>query len=93
MPYSHEKTLFTDTLAEACKVRAGQLYRPANGTEGDLFEEVWCSTCQHYGDEGHCEILARTFWCGLTDPDYPHEWQYRADGQPCCTAYKEIPCC
>lgn len=75
-------------------------YQPSNGTEGDAFIETWCGTCQRdrsmaegidmlqCADDELCEILERTFFFNISDPDYPEEWTYNEDdGRPCCTAW------
>lgn len=66
--------------------KAGQKYQPSNGTEGDLFMSYFCFRCER--DKDHdCDILARTMAHRTEDAEYPVEWQYRADGQPTCTAF------
>ncbi len=70
-------------------------YRPSNGTEGIGFYENWCGLCVadipfREGDcENGCRILANTLVYDLDDPEYPDEWVYDADGNPCCTAFRE----
>ena len=75
-------------------------YRPASGTEGADFDDVWCSNCardaafRNGGCEDPalgCRILADTFVFQIDDPKYPKEWIYGSDGRPCCTAYTEDP--
>ena len=70
--------------------RAGQKYRPSNGTEGDMFMESFCDRCQHDDLENDmpCQIIAKTFYLDVDDEDYPEEWQYAAGGQPTCTKYE-----
>jgi hypothetical protein len=75
-------------------------YRPANGTEGTLFDEAWCSRCQR--DDAWrrnesaepCDILSRTFIYSADDPDYPKEWVQDVGGaidtNPRCTAFLPI---
>lgn len=79
--------------------RAGQKYRPSNGTEGECFIESWCGQCARdkamresadfddCDDNEVCEIIGRTFAHDIDDPEYPIEWQYGKDGQPRCTAF------
>ncbi len=80
--------------AERLKHRAGQKWRPSNGTEGELFYENWCATCVR--DAAHradptladgCDILAATMAWGIGDEAYPEAWRYGSDGQPRCTAF------
>lgn len=67
-------------------------YRPANGTEGMLFDDAWCSRCQHESEERPCDILSRSFLFTLRDQQYPVEWiqddvPYPHDTNPRCTAF------
>lgn len=64
-------------------------YRPSNGTEGDCFYAQWCRHCIHDdpATQKLCDILGRTYFLTETDPDYPREWIYGEDGNPCCTAF------
>lgn len=72
-----------------------KLYRPANGTEADLFIEMFCEDCERdrayrERDEGSgCPILARTFMHQIDHPDYPQEWRIDDEGDPICTAFVE----
>lgn len=74
--------------------RAGEKYRPSNGTEGQLFLGAFCRRCQREGhtadggDDGQrCEIMGMTMIYQANEPEYPAAWQYGNDGQPCCTAF------
>lgn len=69
-------------------------YRPSNGTEGEIFQNMWCATCQHehahredWSADG-CKILTMTMALPIDHPDYPCEWQMGPNG-PRCTAYWE----
>lgn len=77
-------------LAEINIHRAGQKYRPSNGTEGDCFFAAWCWKCarDNQEEDERCEILGRTFDHNVEDPEYPSEWQYGKDGQPTCIAFR-----
>lgn len=78
---------------------AGKKYQPSNGTEGELFISGWCGECardkaaregeplEECDDNEVCDIIGRTFAHDVNDPEYPVEWQYGKDGQPCCTAF------
>lgn len=66
-------------------------YRPANGTEGELFHEAFCYKCEHDRHES-CEILAKTFVYSISDPEYPPEWveddvPFDVWSNPRCTAF------
>lgn len=65
----------------------GLKYRPSNGSEGDMFMDRWCSDCKR--DHLTCEIIAAANCFDTADDNYPPEWTYREDGQPCCTAHEE----
>lgn len=91
--------IFPARLAESLKDHAGEKYRPANGTEGDIFISQWCSHCQNdkalregcavnwMDDFERCDIIDKTMLFNVDDPEYPSEWVYGEDGQPCCTAF------
>lgn len=76
-------------------------YRPSNGTEGEFFYHNWC---EHCGKElisvdpldysGACEILTRTMFFEIGDPEYPKEWVAELDDdtgyeEPKCTAFQK----
>ena len=79
--------------------RAGEKYRPSNGTEGQLFLDAFCRRCQRDAamrtgvgspsDEQRCEIIGLTMIHDTDEPEYPTAWQYGKDGQPCCTQFVE----
>lgn len=87
--------LYMDDLAERLKARAGKPYQPSNGSEGEMFMDMWCARCTHdaafradpNAADG-CEIVANTMAMSARDPDYPREWQYSTDGQPICRAFQ-----
>jgi hypothetical protein len=70
-----------------------RLYRPANGTEGEMFKERWCYRCARYGDEEKgeelCSIEIATLIVDVDHPAYPKEWvttgPYVSDAR--CTAF------
>lgn len=79
--------LFDKFLANLNKSKAGSLYCPSNGTEGDMFFYGECEGCTYrssYEDYYYCltEALCERF--ETSDPEYPVELQINADGQPCC---------
>ena len=81
---------------------AGEKYQPSNGSEGDMFFNAWCCQCQRdkamregcdideCDDNERCDIIARTMAFRTDDDEYPPEWQYGKDGQPCCTAFVPV---
>ena len=93
------KKIYPDDYAAMLAPRAGEKWRPSNGTEGDYFFSRWCCQCERDKslssdkdfddcDEGErCEIINRTFLHDVDHPEYPVEWQYGKDGQPCCIAF------
>ena len=67
-------------------------YRPSNGTEGEIFQEHFCYRCTKDSEASPCDILGRSFWNDLGDPDYPTEWIENDDGSnPRCTAFDPKP--
>lgn len=69
--------------------------------------DAWCSHCARdkawngekdfyeCAPEELCEIIGGTQLYELSDPEYPKEWIYNAEGVPTCTAFvcleKDIP--
>lgn len=52
----------------------------------------WCEHCERdsayqKGDGDPCPILGRSLAHDIDDPEYPSEWAYDENGQPCCTAF------
>lgn len=89
--------IYPSDLAARFKDIAGQKYRPSNGTEGMIFDDAWCSHCKRDAawriDEQSadpCPILSDSFAYEVDALEYPTEWQFDADGQPCCTAFEDI---
>jgi hypothetical protein len=64
---------------------AGKPYRPSNGTEGMIFEEMFCDHCTRFSAE--CEIFLSALLYAIDDDQYPKEWIFDADGRPTCTAF------
>jgi len=91
------RAIYPQSLAELMK--PGEKYRPSNGTEGDCFFSAWCRHCardaamregsdlDQCDDNERCEIIGNSMAFDINDPEYPIEWQYGKDGQPCCTAF------
>lgn len=93
-----DRRIYTDEdAARFFKASAGELYRPSNGTEGELFQDTWCADCEadrafredHEQADG-CPIIAAAMALSIDDPNYPPAWRYRDDGQPMCAAFQQI---
>lgn len=63
-----------------------ELYRPSNGTEGEIFQGFWCARCRR-DIKGNCRILILAMALDVDSPDYPREWTFADDGSPVCTAF------
>jgi hypothetical protein len=63
-------------------------YRPANGTEGEIFMSKFCEKCEYDRNED-CEIILLSMCNYTTDPDYPKYWIYK-NGKPICTKFKRL---
>ena len=91
--------IYPENFAAILKDRAGEKYQPSNGTEGDCFFSSWCRQCardkamsegkdlDECDDNERCDIIGKTMSYRPSEPEYPQEWQYGKDGQPCCTAF------
>lgn len=65
-----------------------ELFRPSNGTGGDIFRHNWCDRCEKDRYESKpCGIFSRTLVYDITDKQYPKQWIYDDDGVPMCTAF------
>jgi hypothetical protein len=84
-----DRGIYTSGQANLFKARAGEKYRPSNGTEGDYFASSYCVHCKRSGPDEPCMIAGAVFFYDVKDESYPTEWQYGADGQPTCTAFEE----
>ena len=83
--------MYTEEMAEELKKSAGKKWRPSNGTEGDMFQEMYCRKCQKDEINGEiCDILTYSFFFDIDHENYPNELQIGCDGQPMCIAFKEI---
>jgi len=81
--------MYTDDLAEKLKKRAGQKWRPSNGTEGEMFMEAFCYKCLNDDIAKDCDILLNSMLYDTDDDRYPKEMQIDKDGQPTCIAFKK----
>ena len=83
-------------------VCAGKPYRPSNGTEGEIFDGMWCDHCErdrryreNWTDdnmpdaEDGCPILADTLIFNTADAEYPKQWRYDESGVPECSGFVE----
>lgn len=98
----HSIVMLPAEWAALTKERAGQKYRPSNGTEGEIFMGNWCCKCQRdksmregadfdeCDDDERCDLIANTMCYDVEDDEYPKEWTYGNDGQPCCTAFVPV---
>jgi hypothetical protein len=82
-----DKGIYPESFAEAMKKHAGKSYRPANGTEGEIFMERYCYSCNRF-DNGKCPIQFHSLIYDIDDPRYPKEWVIGEDGHPKCTAFE-----
>jgi hypothetical protein len=78
--------IYTEKMAESLSSKAGQKWRPSNGTEGEMFISAQCDGCKRWNG-GDCKILMKTMFFDPDEEDYPSEWCYADDGQPTCTAF------
>ena len=90
-----DRNLFSRVAAERMAAHAGDLFRPDNGYEGDLFYEKWCADCQRDaafradpGNNRGCSILALVVVFTEDDPNYPKDWVVGEDGQPLCRSHQ-----
>lgn len=93
------QAIYPHDFAAMLVKRAGEKYRPSNGTEGQLFLDAFCRRCQRDGamragepveecdDNQRCDLIGLTMIHDIEARKYPSEWQYGKDGQPCCTAF------
>jgi len=63
-------------------------YRPANGTEGQIFMEQFCFQCLYESKESPCPIISQTMMLDDDDPKYPNQWRYDEKGIPVCIAFR-----
>lgn len=94
--------IYQDARAEFAAEQAGKPYQPCNGTEGMIFTDAWCGGCardkamsegkpiEECDDNEKCDILFLSMTYDVADPEYPKEWRFAHDGQPCCTAFVPV---
>jgi hypothetical protein len=71
------------------KELAEKPYRPANGTEGEMFKEWFCDKCRAQEKEKLCEILSCSMMYEINEIEYPAEWTHNDKGQPICIAFEQ----
>lgn len=86
---SRSRELLTEE--HAAMYRPGESYRPSNGTEGELFMDLWCAQCPRDSESSPCPILLASMAFEVDDPKYPKEWVHDAAGQPSCTGFFQDP--
>lgn len=68
-----------------------RLFRPSNGTHGDIFMSAYCFQCSKFPDnpdaKKQCQIFLATLVYDIDEPGYPNQWRY-VDGKATCTAFK-----
>jgi hypothetical protein len=87
--------MYLDDLA--ARYKGGEPYCPSNGTEGEMFFDVWCNQCkadkkfrQTLDGEDGCPIISASMRFDIKDEFYPKEWIHDGKGQPCCTAFDAL---
>lgn len=82
------------TNSHKTKIVRWEKYRPSNGTEGEIFESMFCDRCKQDRD-GSCLIHTLALAHVEDDPLYPVEWvapvganDYPGDAK--CTAFQEV---
>jgi hypothetical protein len=83
---------------DGCKHQRAS-FQPSNHTVGQSFIAEWCGNCardkalreggalDECDDNQRCDIVGRTMAYNVDDTEYPDEWIYDRNGQPCCTAF------
>lgn len=76
--------------------RAHKPYRPSNGTEGQMFEDRFCCHCRKFVDEeadedeaAGCRLPDLAMLYEISDPKYPKQWVFDADGRPTCKEFEQ----
>lgn len=71
-----------------------KLYRPSNGTEGDMFMDNFCYQCIHENPKENgspkCEIITLVMCYDTKDKEYPKEWCYDENEKPTCTKFTKF---
>ncbi|MBS4019090.1 MAG: hypothetical protein KGZ68_12725 [Dechloromonas sp.] len=78
------QAIYPHDFAAKLVKRAGEKYRPSNGTEGQLFLDAFCRRCQRDAamrtgvgspnDAQRCDLIGMTMLHEVTDPEYPQAW-------------------
>ena len=72
------------------KGNPGELYRPSNGCEGESFESHMCQQCKKENESmfEFCDIHTTALLYDKADKEYPGQWCYSENGNPCCTEFE-----
>lgn len=82
--------------AESFKAQAGKPWLPSNSTEGGLFMDQACTRCDRdrtmngkvvFGEHDGADLCSVLVNSSLGEV---LEWQYSAEGQPCCLAFLPV---
>lgn len=68
-----------------------RLFRPSNGTDGELFHCDFCYRCVKFPIDAHakhqCGIFLSSMAFDIDSKNYPREWRY-VDDVPTCIAFR-----
>jgi hypothetical protein len=68
----------TKAVADRVSRDRGKVYRPSNGTEGEMFMSRWCDRCAlDEGRGGTCDRVMRAMAYKPNEIAYPREWRIR----------------
>jgi hypothetical protein len=67
---------------------AGKPYRPANTTEGEIFENFFCNRCIR--NVHNCKIQLAGLFFSKNEREFPQQWTHTVAGQPTCTDFFEF---
>ncbi len=79
--------IYPTELAAMLVPKAGEKWRPSNGTEGEIFYDSWCANCIRETRRG-CPIQLDTMLYDVIDEQYPGAWRYGTNGQPECSSFE-----
>lgn len=70
------------------------MYKPSNGTEGEIFFSKFCYRCKNYvydeetgSDDCILNLILAAEINDIDDPDYPDQWTYDKDNKPTCLEF------
>lgn len=83
--------------ALAAVTAEGLPYMPANGTEGEIFQDGWCAHCardaefrRQWEETGNPQVDGCAILAASLRGEQPKEWLFRK-GEPICTAFTDEP--